>query len=306
LEERQPIWVASFTDAAGLTCQHGPLRQVEAALALKKAALHGALFNDTYARKETNCKTLGYTFRGGDDSCIPGLMRFFRSKADEEAWEEKEKAAVETYRATNNLDEATVGLLHSCSCTPSSKAGLVHEKECDTLTFPGSWVHRHPTDSRMLVCDQGPFAYAARALAVLKSSPLLPMHQYDQVAPFPCSHFGFGMLYGAVDHCYPDIRMWTRTEQPMHNCPPGGLGPDNPDCDDLGVAESGKIEEELFKKGGFKEFANRKTLSSVLQNHPGCNCRASSMVQLMMRKREGADYCALPENRSPVRDYWTA
>ena len=46
----------------------------------------------------------------------------------------------------------------------------------------GAWVHVDPWNGHRLMCDQGPFVFATRALSVLKSSPQLPMHYRDQIS----------------------------------------------------------------------------------------------------------------------------
>lgn len=299
---------SSFTDGKGMVCVEGPTRVVEAALAMKKASPLGGLYNMTFARAGQPCADRGFPFRGEEDECYVGVRMFYRSEVGTRRFKEMEAAALAAWQTTYRINGTVAQIMVACTCHPDSAIRAHADKFCSVLNknTVGSWVHRGPKSGKMLVCDQGPFEYAARALATLKSSPLLPMHKFDQIAPVGCAALGFPLMYGATDHCFPLIHMWTRTEQPMHNCPPGGLGKDNPDCDDWGVVESGLTEKALVTQGVFKAFVSIHQLTPVLDYWPACNCHADSMVVWHEKKTKGPDVCKPLASHSPMRDFWTA
>lgn len=297
---------STFVDNKGMVCIEGPARALEAAVATKKASPLGGLYNSTYARSGLTCDDRGYSFKGDEDECFVGIQTYYRSEVGKKRFKQMEGEALQVYQTTYSIDAAKASALAACTCHPESPIRARMSKICEHVNqnTVGSWVHRNPKSGKTLVCDQGPFEYAMRALATLKSSPLLPMHKGDQIAPVSCAAQGFPLMYGATDHCYPHLHMWTRTEQPRRNCPPGGLGKDNPDCDDWGVVESGMVERVLVAEGGFKGFAKAHGLTAVLDYWPACNCRADSMVVMHERKTKGADVCKPLESHSPVRDHW--
>uniref|UniRef100_A0A7S4VD81 Uncharacterized protein n=1 Tax=Alexandrium monilatum TaxID=311494 RepID=A0A7S4VD81_9DINO len=300
--------VSAFLDNERVVCFEAPTRTLEATVATKKASPLGGLYNNTYGISGSACASHGYSFEGTQDECFPGIRTFYKSEVDVQRFKQMEKAALDGFIAAYSLTTDKATLMVACTCHPKSPMRVRNNLMCQLLSTAvvGSWIHANPLTNKTLVCDQGPFEYAARALATLKSSPLLPMHQYDQIAPIGCAKRGFPLMYGATDHCYPQLHMWTRTEQPMRNCPPGGLGEDNPDCDDWGVVESGKIEKALVADGRFEnEFVKDKNLSSILSYWPACNCNSKSMVVMHERRVKGQKVCDPVETHSPVRDFWT-
>merc|ERR1711879_138808 len=113
-------------------------------------------------------------------------------------------------------------------------------------------------------CDSGPWLFATRSLAILKSTAQMPMHHTDQVAPVDCDKQGFPYKYPPIDHCFTGLHMSTRTA----------------DIDtDEDIKLCGVIEGILTGGQGFENFTKRHNLNAnVLSGIPGCHCATGSEV----------------------------
>jgi len=284
---------SAFVSNDGLLCVDGPSRKVEAALAIKKAGLKGALFNETFAHKSQTCSSLGFSYSGGADSCSPGVMTYHRDQAAQATFAEAEATALAAYRAFWNLETDDVNLMAQCTCEPGSAALESRTESCDSLNqrFTGSWIHHDHHTQAQEICDGGPFTFATFAMAVLKSSGQLPMHQFDQIAPVECTVLGFPYRYAPPDHCF------TSGNNTLH------IYMQTPEIrTDPGIKMSQATEGGLFG-GGFRPWAEERNLdSSILFSQPGCNCFPGSEVYNQVGGPFGA--CAPPEKHPPVNDWW--
>jgi len=133
---------------------------------------------------------------------------------------------------------------------------------------------------------EGPFSHAVYSLASLKASIQLPMHAFDQVQAFNCTAFGFTEMYNQPDHCYPKMRLWTKTA-PIHL--------------DAGIKESNEVEDHLFRSNDFVSWAQKEHRNArVLHTTPGCNCVPDSEVG-----KRNAPTCSVPARRPPINDWYT-
>jgi len=273
---------SSFTSNSGLFCAEGPARIAEGALALKKAGPLGALYSEVFVKSNLTCAQRGYAHSGGEDGCYPGVRTFFQSSEAKASFEGAEAQALEAFQANYSLPAPQAGLLAACTCHPGSAKRFSRGAECASLgNLTGSWVHRSPETGHELLCDDGPIVTATVALATLKSTAQLPMHQHDQIAPVACSARGFPQRFFMIDHCFPPMWMWTRTKG-----------------EDTGLDESGQVEGALFG-GAFSDFCRQRGLQEdVLFSKPGCHCFASSSVGQSLKGQ-----CDRPEDRSPISDW---
>lgn len=276
---------SSFVSNDGLVCAQAASRTAEGALAVRKAGPRGLLYNTTQAAN-TSCEALGYRLAAGNDSCYPGVQLFVRAEEDRPEVEAADAAALRGFAARYSLDVEQVALLAACACHPQSSAARAAKSRCPELdAVPGAWVHHDPSDGRELMCDEGPLLDATLALATLKSSAQLSMHQHDQVAAATCRSLGFRELFPPDDHCFPRMHLWTRR----------GLDVDE------GVDTAQRIEGELFG-GGFQRWAEARGLNTwILTGVPGCHCQPGSSVRAGLGK-----VCEYPELRPPIADWWQA
>jgi len=276
---------SSFTSNSGLFCAEGPARITEGALALKKAGPLGALYSEVFAKSNQTCAQRGYTYSSGEDGCYPGVATFFQSPEAKASFEEAEAQALEAFRANYSMPLPQAELLAACTCHPGSAKRASRGAECASLGgLTGSWVHRNPQTGSELLCDDGPIVTATVALAILKSTAQLPMHQHDQIAPVACSSRGFPVRQTEIDHCFPPMWMWSR----------------EPDDTDAGIEEAQQVEAALFG-GNFSTFCHQHDLEEdILFSKPGCHCFASSSVGQSLKGQ-----CDRPEDRSPISD-WAA
>jgi len=283
----------------------GPSRLAEGALAMKKASPTGSLFSSTYAWPETSCATRGFGWETDEDPCFPGIGRFFHSNASKAAFDRAFDDAVAEYRTTYELPEDQAELMAHCTCHPGSVWRKVVASRCEKLNAVGSWVHLNPETGHKLVCQEGPFEHATRALATMKSSLMLPLHLHDIILPKACKNSGFGkpQSFWSGDRCRSMISTWTRVS-PMRGCPPGGLGEENPTCSDPGALEAAAAILSL-QNGGFKKFLSTNSLAEEILNHPvACDCHADSADAKAVKLNVSASYCDEPAKRSPIRDFW--
>lgn len=286
--------VTSFASNDELYCAEGAQRVAESALAMKKASPLGGLFNASFGHTGVTCEERGYTVSGGPDSCCLGVTVLFRDEADIAAFALSHNNTLKAYGARYGLDDDTVGLMQTCTCQPSSDDYTAAGDRCGALDdTPGCWVHKDPYTGAELICDEGPFVFATRALSVLKGSPQLAMHFRDPVRAVDCASLGFPVKLDMDDHCYPALRVWTRNSI---------VGPQG--CDgDWGCHESVAVEANLTTGGGFGPWAGKQGLDSgevaTLTNELGCNCLVYSSVAGQM-----GDYCDSDAKQSPVRDWW--
>ena len=305
---------SSFLSNNGLYCAEGESRAAQAALAMKKAAPTGPLFNLSFAQHGVGCAALDFVVSETDD-CTPGVTVGYKSAEDREHFLQAEQLALKSFAQQYSLDEQTVALMVACTCAPSSPKLLAAGKNCSALDqITGCWVHSdpypfgsHPNSlikNRQLMCDEGPFVRAVRSLSVIKSSPQLAMHFHDNIATTTsgkigscCASLNFTQQYPPPDHCYPAMRIWTRS----------AIG------SDAGVKESVWLEGNLtnhYKGGpddGFVAFAAQHGIDDVdiLNNNLGCNCLSTSTVGHQMASE---CWSGKPSDlpHSPVRDVWPA
>jgi len=287
----QPAQTASFISADGRLCVEGTARTAEGALAMKKASPIGRLYDNMYAATDKTCAQRGYLMAGGADHCYPEVNLYLKTEEDGRAFGAAEMAEMASYGQRFGHSVDTVHLMFDCTCHTSSALVAARGSQCDALSSqPGAWVHHDPDTGAELLCDEGPFVLATLAMGVLKSSAQLPMHIHDTVSATSCASLGFPVMFPPEDHCFPPMRIWTRTEM----------------SSDAGVQQSVVVESSLFHGGGFEAYFSSRGIGvnvDVLTGVAGCHCMASSSVYAGLQRHLD---CSLPENHPPVRDWWVS
>lgn len=243
----------------------------ESALALKKAGLEGWLYNNTFVH-EGGCKD--YRMEAGKDPCYPNITIYYKSSADKKEFEALKEQAVKDYADRWNLDYEKAQNLHSCTCHPQSKLKTKAWMECPEVLngMVGSFVHHDPNDQSELMCDGGPFFEATLALATIKSTGQIMMHEHDQIAPVNCDKRGFEKRNYLIDHCFAGLHQYYRTW--------GETGP----FEDPGAMTAQRVEnEEVFNKSSEKSFhffAIKHELNGEILDAqwPGCHCSPDSEI----------------------------
>jgi len=281
-KSQQPA-VSSFYSKSGMYCAEAAPRLAEAALATFKAGPFGELYNTSFVLPGVSCAAHGYNMSGGEDRCFPGVQIFYMNNFGRAVLGISIPAVEQRYARRYGLDTATVQLMTVCNCHPDSVMMQVEGSTCSQLdSAPASWVTTG--EGRALVCTQGPYVAAARALATLKASKVFYMHLNNQVEGTNCSALGFSFQKPEMDPCYPNLRMWTRT----------------PDSQDTDLTRAQKIKTGLLS-GGAERMLQKYGLDPLLANDPGCNCLPQSPEGQAASAR-----CAQlgAAGRSPVRDFW--
>jgi hypothetical protein len=261
---------SSFVAEAGQMCAEGDADMVESALALKKAGLQGWLYKDTLAVL-CGCQERVFTLEAGTDDCHPDITVFYKTQADQDTFAELKKLAVKEYADRWELDLEKATAMHSCTCHPKSELKMQAYMECpDVLNgMNGSWVHHDPILKTGLMCDQGPFLESTLALAIIKSTGQLPLHERDQISPVSCEKLGFPKVAPYIDHCFQGLHMWHKTD---------------PIEEDEGILRATIVEEELFdwnytRTMSFGKFVlDRHVNGNVLNREPGCHCSPESGI----------------------------
>ena len=193
---RQPS-ATFFTSNDQIYCAEGAPRAAEGALAMLKAAPTGGLFNLSSGVAASSsmwgCKGRGYTVPGGADVCTPQVQTFFKTEAGRQAYNASVQTALGNYAQRYQLPLPVAALMAACVCAPNSDLLQAAGGQCTSglQGMIGAWVHQDPYNGHMLMCDEGPFVFATRALSVLKASPQLAMHMRDQISPLGCPKLGF-------------------------------------------------------------------------------------------------------------------
>mmetsp|Transcript_10314 Transcript_10314/g.30258 ORF Transcript_10314/g.30258 Transcript_10314/m.30258 type:complete len:325 (+) Transcript_10314:69-1043(+) len=281
-----PSGRSSFVTDDGLRCAEGPHRELQAALATYKAKPIGKLYVKAKGERGVTCQSRGYGVDLKGDLCDPNVWIYVKQESDAQTHQRAEDQALLEWRTRWGVDQTTAILMDACGCHPDSESVEYRGNQCIMLDESmGAWVHHSDVDGHELMCDQGPFVYALRALAVMKSTAQLAMHVDDQIAPKTCPQLGFPEVFPKLDHCFPKMNIASRTEI----------------SHDVGIQESGEVEGRLFK-GGFLEYAKMHSLDAeVLNSVAGCHCLPNSEVGMGMRWN---GKCFTEASRSPVRDYW--
>ena len=286
---------SSFISNDGSYCAEGPSRAAESALAVLKASPIGGLFNMSVCSTGSRCAARGFTYATAADPCVGSVKRLFSSADGESSFSALQQGAIASFGARYSLSVATATTMAACTCMPGSQFATTSCDETKLAGFQGAWVHQNPYNHSHMICDQGPFTYATRALSVLKASPQLAMHYRDQIAPVNCSTLGFPVIYDVPDHCYPLLRVHTR------------IGPIQ---DDPGVVEAIAVEHNLTT-GGFFTWAKMLAKPSmdagsvaIVNNSLACNCLESSSVGQQVYRQ---CWTGKPtdDGHSPVRDWWS-
>ena len=199
-----PAGTTYFLSNDRLYCAEGAPRPAEAALALYKAGPSGGYYNESAGVSGT-CAGAGFAVSTGSDQCAPEVVGFVRSAADLPKAQAQRQASIDAFARHNNISSAVARLMSQCTCAPGSDDMAAAQGKCASglAGWIGAWVHRDPFNrDAQLICDEGPFVFATRALAVLKSSPQLPMHFRDQISPLGCPALGFPLRFPPADHCF--------------------------------------------------------------------------------------------------------
>jgi len=279
---------SSYTTDDGSQCVDGPRRAVEANLATNKAKPSGRMYVLAKAEPGTSCQERGYKVDMHADACDPNVQLWLRNEEDTVKVQRSRDALLMDFREKYLVDEATGVFMEGCTCHPSSYVrktleGLGKCTELSTSAY-GAWVHRSDFDGKPLTCMEGPFEYAVRSLAVLKSSAMLPMHLDDQIAADRCFNLGFGEILNRTDTCFPQMMFFSRRF--------AGHDKDNQEKD--------KIMTRLWSENTFKSWAILRSLDvEAFGTSYGCSCSPSSQDGQSL-----ASYCQGEAGRSPVRDYW--
>mmetsp|Transcript_37588 Transcript_37588/g.97195 ORF Transcript_37588/g.97195 Transcript_37588/m.97195 type:complete len:389 (+) Transcript_37588:74-1240(+) len=291
-QEVQTPTVASFTSADGLLCIEGPVRAAEGSLALKKSCPIGRLYDNVYAVAGTNCADRGYTIGGSEDHCYPGTTLYVRQDSDGEAFGNLEMQEMTMYGQRFNYSLDMAHLMFDCTCHSSSPLVAMRGSQCAELdNVRGAWVHHNPNSSVELMCDEGPYVVATRALAIIKGSAQLPMHLHDPVNAATCAYLGFPQMLPIPDHCFPPMMVAWRT---------------NPSELDVGLQGSMAVESSLFHDGGFESWFSTHNISvnlDVLQSVSGCHCFPGSEVRNSLQLSGIA--CEEPSNHPPIADWYS-
>jgi hypothetical protein len=279
-------------------CVEGAPEMVESSLALRKAGITGALYNNTFAA-EGGCQARGYTpavgIRQFLDDCHPNVTAFFLTEADQTTFKQATEDAINEYAKRWGLDSMQAHKMHGCTCHPESFNHDLVDMECpDVLNgISGSWIHHDPKDQSELMCDGGRFLEATLSLAVLKSTGQLMMHEHDQIAPVTCEQLGF--TREMPDHCFAGLHVGYKTD---------------PIMEDPGIKQSMAVEQMVFSKnlsetgGSFDRFVLDHHLNNkVLNGRFGCHCSPDSEVFGQMFSNQKYDEACL-HHTSPIRLWW--
>lgn len=273
----------SFISNDNSACFQGPARQAEAALALFRSMPRGALFNQSKIRA-ADCASKGYVASLGNDMCDPGVEMLLQDPGDVLRVKSAVDNELERYGSMFGIDLAAIQLMEQCSCTPSSMHAQTVQNLCSGFPMTGAWVDHNPFDGKGLVCYEGPVITATRSLAVLKASPLLPMHLNDQIAPVHCRDLGFLFQNKPNEGtCFVGLYKWTKSQ--------GNDLADNLASDITASLYASRYESETS--------ATLYQRDSILDSVLGCQCSGTSYV----RGLRGI-VCMNPNSRPPVRDWF--
>jgi hypothetical protein len=276
-------------------CVEGTPEMVESALALRKAGLTGTLYNNTFA-VEGGCEARGYKPSEGSvmymEGCHPNVTAYYLTGADAAIFAQALDGAINEYAKRWGLDPATAHKMLGCTCHPSSLVMDLVAMECpDVLSgMSGAWVHHDPKDGSELMCDAGPFLEATRALAIIKSTGQLMMHEHDQIAPVTCAELGWSKKYPIIDHCFKGLHMYYMME---------------PIGEDPGIKKSGEVEQAVFSSGFSRFVLDHHLNNKVLNGRPGCHCSPDSEAAKSIAGSKKNYDAACLHNTSPIRLWWT-
>jgi len=286
------LWIleltATFISNNGLLCVEGLIKPTIGALALKKAGLHGALYNETQARSETNCASQGYSLNAGADPTYVGMTVFFRSAAEQTAFAEAEDAALEAYRAQYSLpQDLDLVLMSKCTAHLESPVGLSVKGQCDPVNeFYGSYNHHSFYDPyQELICNSAPFQFVVFSFALIKSTSQAHQHIYDQIIPGDCNSRGYESENTGGLTCFSQQPAWElechwKAAQGDFLTLDAWMGPPlAAHCNELGMDD----------------------YVCEVMSIAGCTCLPGTVK---MRENEPQGVCTNPNDTSDIRVWW--
>jgi len=313
LEPEAPT--AHFVSNDG-TCYDGAERSLVGAFAFAAAGPYGSLYRGV-SPQAGGCKKSGPTRA---HSCYPGVTEHFVSKSGPVLSDVSKAAALASFATDHHLELEFVERLASCSCHPESAVGAgMSATLCNVTELGvGSITHVDPTNGTYyeLMCNQGPWVHQLAVVATMKSSPLIYLHQYDQLVPAHCDQRGFPAYLGVatppaptlpfgdsrvIDHCYPPSTLWAREE----------INATNAD-----VIRTTQIEGAITGSGNntyalYDVYAHVLALPELMNNTMECNCLPGSGVFNGSDPGAGpgvpamCNYTTQPATtHSPIRDWW--
>lgn len=317
-----PSLHAHFISVDGHCCYDGLERTVVGALAFAQAGLYGELYHEAYVHAGP-CTASGGVKR--EHACYPGVTEHFVSETAAAAHGSNLQAARKRYAEAQKLNSAVSMRLANCSCHPESVTGRAASAIPDLCSVAalgvGSLTHVDATNGTdyELLCNQGPWQHQLAVLATMKSSPLVWLHQRDQLRPFNCASRGFPFFNGfnlppldsldfghtaMTDHCYPPSTLWSRAIINMSN-------PDVERTLDTEDGVMGRGEHNVSTPRYIDYILKHGSPLLPYNATPECNCLPGSGIS------NGTDPAAPPNVTtlcnvsaqpayilSPIRDWW--
>jgi len=290
------VYVSSFVSDNGLLCTEGPGRHIAAHLATYKASPLGGAYQESTATFNVSCRARGYGEGRAPDACSgSGRLSLSVRKAEDTAGiEEARRGVLDRWRGRHRVNGTLGTLLAACSCHPRSEIYQARQQECESLESPGSWLHVTKVTASSVptyACYEGPFEYALRALATMKSTPFFVVHEADEIIPKGCRELGYSSRVGVMDRCFTRLRLMKA----------GGAAAKAAGGDaQHGQALAWTTSSYHVHIPDFDKMAKDKNLDAwdFGAQVNGCHCSPKSLVFQGLKSKKTR--CGFP----PVRDYW--
>jgi len=296
------LWIleltATFISNNGLLCVEGPIKPTIGALALKKAGLHGSMYNETQIKSNTSCIFQGYSLDAGEDPTYVGMNLFFRSAPDLTQFAAAEDAALEAYRAQYSLpQDMDLDLMSKCTAHLNSEVGLSVKGQCGPVNELYFSYNHHDLEDYYteMICDDAPFQHVVFTMAMLKTTKQYPQHVYDQIIPGSCKDRGFESEFSPSDPDHPGINCFSQLPVWYLGASWKAAQGDFWTLDSSPLLGAGPEFAEHCKQLGVDDYV-METMSIQ-----GCTCLPGTDKMI---ENEEMGLCSTPEETSDIRTWW--
>lgn len=189
------VWV----DDNWLTCFQAPNRDLQAAIAWKRAGPYFLAYADGEFRSSTTCEEQGFRDSFGEDECYPNVMVYSKDgrPGTRIRWLRKLKKSIELFKEKAYVSAWGARLMYRCACFPGAAIlrRIAKKTPCNLLASTTGSLFKPlatfgpalPGRQEMRMCYQGGYRALQSMFAAEMTSRRFPRLDGWYVFPIPCA-----------------------------------------------------------------------------------------------------------------------
>lgn len=203
----------AFVSADKRFCGQGGKQLAYDALRQFSSMPRGGLYKGATKHDNSTCLELGYNYTTGEDTCFPGLQRYYRDEREETQFLTVVREELRAFGKNYDVSIEQAELIDACACMDGSFVKNARGSTCNQV---GTLLARNPqrvflsSDKRF--CAQGGRNIAYDALHLFKSMPRGALFGKSFVhEQTSCEEMGY-KYHAGEDTCYPGLQASYRNE----------------------------------------------------------------------------------------------